>query len=254
MARLLSASRISCVTRCPREYVCKYHMGLTEKKSEALLHGSAFHQMLDGKTPDLTDLRAADPEYPWADCLNVMLAGYKAEMQIIGGETAARELDLSTERFRLIVDEVRMVGAQWFIVENKTATKEPKWARLPADVQNLLYVSQRDSIAQTCWVDPADFGGLIYTATLKPQERRKKNETAGDFSARLTSSTISKILRPEAFSSRSFTATIDWAEMQMDALDGCWNQSKSLEDIPANTASCERYGSPCPFFEVCHGK
>jgi hypothetical protein len=254
----MSASRISCLLRCPREYAYKYILEVPQAPAKPLLYGKAFHAMLEGKAPELADLAAMDADYPWGEALKIMLAGYKKAAEPLPAPLA-REIHFETDRTQGYIDEVRVGDdARWYICENKTASKlSPiKRALLPRDVQMLCYVGHLCEISQQLWLDPLDFGGVYYLQTLKPMERKKVKETPEQFAGRLTSSTEVWTYLPKEFdrAHERFEVLQQFGERRAEEVHSVFDVTKTIDHVPHNTAQCERFGNRCPYFTQCHGE
>ena len=252
----LSASQITCINRCPREYAWKYLLKMKEPPVEALAYGSAFHRLTCGEDVDLSSLKSFDPDYPWKESLEVMLAGYREAMKT-EPEPVISELEIATEEVKLIVDAIlyEPTTEEWFIHEKKTAGKisEVKKRWLVDDVQMLMYVGNTNLIADKIALDPAKFSGVVYTQTLKPSERKKAKESPEEFANRLTSSTEVLKYEPWFFGAAAtkLEKITSWASDRRDSICRMYEQSMDARSVPGNTSSCERYGRPCPYIDAC---
>ncbi len=253
----LSPSKIATIFRCPREYAFQYLLNVKTKKSKPLLFGTAFHQALEGKEPDLVDLKALDPEYPFHSALRTMLAGHKAATAPLP-PSMAREVVYETPEIKLVADEFRVEDSgDWFLCENKTASTldENKRLMLPNEIQMVCYAAHAPFIAETFWLDPAKFAGVIYMTSLKPMERRTKKETIDEFGARLTSTTHVWRYPVDKFRGvvDKWKTLTEFAEKRADEVQHVFDRDKGVDRLPCNSASCVRFGNRCPYFEVCLG-
>jgi hypothetical protein len=248
----LSASQSLCLLRCSREWSFKYLDNLKEPKSKALLIGSAFHEILDGKVPDFSELRAMDADYPFAQALDVMKAGYDLawphELTEVGREFVYEDGDI-----KAIADGIAMSETtnEWFIVENKTRTELDHVGMLKHDLQLSLYNRLAAKFADLALVDPDLYGGIIYTATKKPAQRRSKKESVEDFSTRLTSETFVYVIEKDALLLNVGQTLAKAGSIGLEA-EKFYEFGGSL-NVPGNPNACMRYGSTCPFFARCHG-
>ena len=250
----LSASRVKVIHRCQREYVFNYIMKIEQPWNKNFAFGKAFHEMLELKEPNLAELNAYDPDYPWADALHVMGKGYEVGFPE-HVNTVQREVKVENDiRLGFIDGVVASPDAnEWWITETKSrsAAMDDNEARmLPADIQVQIYATAYQEVAEQLWLDPDAFKGILYVCSIKPNERRKKTETKDEFGARLSSYTqVIELPReiltgnPEPMMVQSF-ARAQEAELAFS--------SGNPMDVPCNTSSCFRYNSPCPYFSRCH--
>ena len=252
----LSASQISCIFRCPREYAFNYIEHVPQPKSEALHFGSQFHEALNDKAWNISELEASDPDYPWSDALNVCLDGF---MQATRSwyPAIAKEHWVETEDTILIVDQIGgEIQNGWWLTEFKTAGRldENKRLLLPSEIQCLMYMGSLKEIADSLWLDPADCRGLRYTTTVKPAERRKKTESKEAFAKRLTSETHIWEYRADEFASakQKKDGLMSYARKLQTEIHGLYDAAHDPRLLPASTANCARWGQPCPYFFRCH--
>lgn len=248
----LSASRISVLARCQREYIYNYTMKIPQEKSKALLLGSAWHEMLELKVPDLTELDNIDPEYPWADCLFSMMRGYDKGFPEHKDEVA-REIKVEDDIRICIIDGVVVDSAGWWIVENKTRSSamDMNEARsLPGLIQVQMYAHAAPFVAEQAWQDPDSFAGVKYVTTIKPAERRKKTETKEEFGQRLSSETQVIEIPKSCLTGNPEPAMVQALARAQEA-DRAFESGNPM-DVPCNPASCFRYNSPCPYFSLCY--
>lgn len=250
----LSASRITVIFRCPREYVYKYIMEIPEPWNKNFAMGKAFHEMLELKEPNLTELNAYDPDYPWTDALHVMRKGYDAAYPEHVNEVK-REIHFENELRHGYIDSVLAEDdGSWVIGENKTrssAMNDDEARMLPANLQVQIYVSAVPEIAEQLWLDPDLFKGVKYVTSIKPNERRKKTETKEEFGARLSSQT-QVIEIPKAMLTGNPEPMLIQAMARAQDAETAFSSGNPM-DVPCNTAQCFRYNSPCPYFNRCHG-
>ena len=247
----LSASKMSCIARCQKEYVFRYIEKREEAKSKALLFGMAWHYTLEGKEPNLEELNAIDSDYPWIDALVVMGKGYDAGFPEHVNEVQ-REIKFGDEEVLIgYVDSV-ISDDGWWICENKSRSADMddnEAMMLPALIQTQIYHHAAPEIAEQLWLDIADYRGIKYVCTKKPGERRKKTETKEEYGARLTSET-QVIELPKAVLTGNPEPAMVIARARAEEAERAYQGG--IESVPCNTASCFRYNSECPFFSLCH--
>lgn len=253
----LSASQLSCLNRCLREWVFRKILKYPEEKTEALIIGGLFHRLCEGKTIEEKDMSGLKSGFPWQRYFSTMLAGYKLERAKYPAETAGCEIEWEDEQVKMYIDELAVrPDGRWYMAERKTASAQDQNRRkmLARDMQTGLYVSRRHQIAEKFWLDPGKFAGVLYFITLKPMERLKKGESLEEFGERFTSSTDSweipaaTILQYQGMVIRS----LSYGEKQREIASESFLQNNRIEDVPCNTASCIRFGKPCPYFKNCH--
>jgi hypothetical protein len=253
----LSASKIACLFRCPREYAFRYILEVKESRNKALELGTQFHALLEGKNATVDVLRSFDAEYPWGHALRVMKAGYDVAMNL-PEKSVAHEVKFENDEISVRIDEIRAgESGCWWMVEHKTASllSATKKRTIPREIQACCYVAHVAEIAEVAWVAPEKFRGLVYTTTLKPLERRKKDETADKFGERMTSSTV--LWQYHEYQLKHATmqweSMLTWFRTRIEEIHTLYDATKSVESLPGNTAQCERYGNPCPYMDFCHG-
>ena len=247
----LSASRITCIQRCQREYIFNYVEKRPQPKSKALLMGSAWHEVLEGKEPKLEELNQIDPDYPWIDALVAMGKGYDQGFPEHVNEVA-REIKFEDDLRLGYIDAVVSDKDGWWVVECKTRSAEMddnEAKMLPALIQNQMYHHAAPMISEDLWLDIGDYRGIKYVMTKKPAERRKKTETKEEFGARLTSDT-QVIEIPKAVLTGNPEPAMVQALARASEAEAAYQGG--IESVPCNTAACFRYNSPCPFFDLCH--
>lgn len=257
----LSASQITTVQRCMREWAFKYILQIKDTTvSPALTIGKAFHKLCEGSAVGAEDFQGLDVNYPWVHYLKTMYAGYR-QVRKEFAPAVAHEIVYEDERMKMYIDEIAVddTGA-WWMIERKTKAKDLPTAKsmIVNELQANIYVSNYENIADDYMLDPSQFQGLLYFTTFKPMERKGKKETPEDFGARMTSETIAWTIPRIYFINDQSTATlnnvIDWAEISCGQAMSLWERNQNYEDIPISTQSCYRYNRPCPYFEKCHAK
>ena len=250
----LSASQIQCLFRCPREYAYQYILKIPQPRNGAMLFGSAFHAAVAGETVDYEGLRVFDNDYPWAKALDVMISGHDFATAEVGARIAG-EARVETDDTILIVDDVVEKDGRWWLVERKTSGRldESKRSWVPRDVQMVIYAGSVSEIANELFLNSADFGGVQYITTMKPSERRKKTETADEYGARMTSQTHVWTYPADIFETAvaQKQTLFSYAKMLQADIHRTYEQFMRVETLPANTACCTRYNSPCPFRGMC---
>lgn len=259
MKDLLTASRISCLQRCPRAHYWRYEIGLRPAVTgDALRFGSAWHSAMEARAKG-------------ADCEAALLAG-------IGDRSTVDELQVATLSGMLagywirypqpdaITPEVEFCyslrrgrGAMWAagkidgisdtaLIEHKTAgcdigPNSDYWLRLRGNGQILGYVEG----ARRLGYDPRC---VIYDVARKPAIRQKQGETPEQFGDRLSDDTKE---RPDFYFARREVPILEDAlarfRVERDQLAdeigwrrrrGCWPRSVS-----------ERTCQTCEFAGFC---
>jgi hypothetical protein len=214
MKTRLSATRLSALRRCLRQYFLRYEVGLTRiRKATPLRVGGAFHHGLElyrtGLSGELAIQRAtsdyesipdwADPT-DWAverETLRALLLGYywrygsdnvehvaveqTFEVPLVNPDTAAPSRSFTVAG--RLDGVVRLPDGRLAVNENKTAGENISpdseyWLRLRCDGQISLYVLA----ARACGYDVAT---VLYDVTRKPTIRLRQKETPEQYGQRL---------------------------------------------------------------------
>lgn len=255
----LSASQVSCLQRCEREYLFKYVLKLQEEKSEPLYFGSAFDKLVDAPEEiDSFDLEGlSEHEYPYRAVLKKMVEHANRTTAHLP-KVKVTQFPIETGAVKGYIDAVRVDDSgDWMLAERKTAgrVEEEKRLMLHNDIQVATYVAHADLVAKELGLDLKRFKGLSYETTQKPTERLKKSETLGEFAARATVATYVWAV-PESLKAHCtniFYTTFSAAKKRKEEIEKTYFNSGNIFCIPGTSAQCFRYGSKCSFFNQCHG-
>lgn len=255
----LSASQVSCLQRCDREYLLKYVLKLPDEKTEPLYFGSAFDYLVDNENEidsfDLQGLR--ETEYPYRAVLKKMVRSAKDATSHLP-TVAINQFKISTSLVKGFIDAVRVDGftGDWFMSERKTASRieQDKRLMLHNDIQVATYVANAEVVAKELCLDMKRFRGLTYETTQKPAERVKKSETLEEYAERATVKTevwtVAESMK--AHCTKVHQVTFSAMARKRDDIENTFALCGDMHVIPGNTSQCFRFGSKCQFFNVCH--
>ena len=259
----ISASQMSTLNRCQREWAIKYILRLPEESSDALAMGKSFHLLFEGaSTEDVPLVGLNINEYPYRAALSVMHQSYIEVMSAYPPESCP-EIKIERPGYLGFIDALVIYPDQtWWILERKTAglIDEDKRFTLPANTQISAYVSHRMEICDAVFatygtiLDPDACLGVLYVQTVKPTERLKKSETLDEFAARLTSRTLVWELSMSLLSrsAESFDIAFAQAAQTKQNILKEYEKSRDVRRIGGNDAACKRFGKRCSYFATCY--
>lgn len=213
MRDLLTASRISCLQRCPRAHLYRYEIGLKPVTTAAALRfGSGWHTAMESRANGADcegALAAAIADKATLDEMQVatlsgLLAGYykhyAADAWLIKPEV---EFSYPLRRGRGAmwasgkIDGISIDPNVGILIEHKTAgcdiaPDSDYWLRLRGNFQILMYVEG----ARHLGYDP---NYVVYDVVRKPAIRQKQNETPEQFGDRLAADCME---RPDFYFAR----------------------------------------------------
>lgn len=250
----LSASQVTTLFRCPREWIYKYVLQYKTEPAQALAFGTAFHAVMDGQEPDMRGLDESG--YPYNQALKVMRDAANKELAALP-EEVAREVRIERPGMLGFVDKVvAKPNGKWKIVDYKTCSVFDKNspAMVPGEIQMITYVAMRQEVADACDLLAEDFDGIAYIKIRKPTERRKKAESVVDLASRLTCEARTYNFSKNHFHQADviFETTYSYARHLLAYAKETYERNYSPTAVAGNQQACVRYGKPCPFFGFCY--
>lgn len=254
----LSSSQVGKIQSCPRAYAFEYLMKIppSNKDAEYFIFGRAWHQVIQGDAaPDLVSLAGMDEsKRDYRRDLSGLLEATRVALAAEGVEWAENsvqfpELSIKDENITIRIDGIIFKDGKWFLAEFKAWAdrseegKETLRDEICRDLQLGSYLSAIDQIADQLFVDPADFGGVIYCVAWKP-----KAKTNPKYSATVLT------LAPDELGG----ALVEWkhgyqmGRLLQEMVGHQFYHRNDPFDVASNKNSCRGKYDLCPYFAECH--
>jgi hypothetical protein len=279
---LLTSSRLRAFRACARQHYHAFVEGYRPaREADALAFGQAIHKALatwwtshpsTALAQALTHLPATMDPYVRARA-EVMLSGY----DVVWREQGFEALEVEREfRLPLINPETGHPSRTWqlagkvdgivrgpdgrvWVLEHKTTSEDvspgsPYHRRLAIDGQVSQYVEGAAALGY-------DVAGVLYDVLCKPalrplqaNTRRKEPESPAEYRDRLFAAVCEAPHR--------YFATFEVVRLEQERDEWRWDVWQLAEQMrtsartgraPRNPDACFRYGTACPFFDVCTG-
>lgn len=254
----LSSSQVVKIQTCPRAYAFEYLMKIppANKDADYFIFGRAWHQVIQGdKTPEEVDLSGMDEsKRDYRKDLAGLLAATISALRDHGVEWSQSqvqfpELAIRDEHLTIRIDGVVFIENKWYLAEFKAwaerseEDKETLRDELCRDLQLGSYLSVVDKIADQMFVDPADFGGVLYCVAWKPKAKKEPKYSA----------TVLTLTPDELGGSvQEWRHGYQMGRLLQEMISCQFYANRDPFEVASNKNSCRGKYDLCPYFQECH--